>query len=95
MDVYSVYVVELDEAASATGKPCVYVGQTWHTPEQRFANHKSGYKASRVVRKHGVCLRPDLSHGIGPFASRDEAQEAEGNLAASLRAVGYEVRGGH
>ena len=31
------------------------------TPEQRFANHKAGTKAARVVKRFGVRLVPKLS----------------------------------
>ena len=34
-------------------KPCVYVGMTGLTPEERFANHKAGTKAAWVVKQIG------------------------------------------
>ncbi len=40
--------------------PSVYVGQSVHPPEERFAQHGAGYKASRYVRNHGRWLRPSL-----------------------------------
>lgn len=30
-------------------KPCVYVGMSRLTPQERFANHKAGVKAACVV----------------------------------------------
>jgi hypothetical protein len=35
-------------------KPCVYVGMTGLTPEERFKNHKRGYKWNRFVWDHGL-----------------------------------------
>jgi hypothetical protein len=32
-------------------KPCVYVGMTGLTPEERFANHKQGIKAAWAVTR--------------------------------------------
>lgn len=47
----------------------LYVGQTAHTPEHRFAQHKVGGKlAAKKVHKFGIKLRLDLMKGIGPFS---------------------------
>lgn len=37
-------------------KPCVYVGMTGLTPEERCANHKAGIKAASVVKRYGIRL---------------------------------------
>ena len=37
-------------------KPCVYVGMTGLTPEERFANHKAGTLAAWVVKRCGLRL---------------------------------------
>lgn len=99
---YHVYVVELDAAVLerkkfrernpryVEGKPCVYVGMTGLTPEQRFRNHKRGYKASRFVRDYGWHLRPDLFPDGSPFTYR-EAQSVERHVADELRGIGYGV----
>jgi hypothetical protein len=92
--LYSVYVVELDPAASSTGGPCVYVGETALTPDERFKRHLAGHRASRVVTRYGTRLRPDLADGIGPFPSKEDALQAERALAHALRARGFEVFGG-
>lgn len=99
---YSVYVIELAPAVRdrrkcppANGKPAVYVGQTADTPEVRFAEHLAGYRAARVVRDHGVRLRPRLSRNYGPYDTRDEAEAAEARLAERLRRRGFCVFGGH
>jgi predicted GIY-YIG superfamily endonuclease len=72
-------------------KPCVYVGQTARTPEERFAQHKAGVRSSRFVREFGVRLRPRLYANVGPFETRAEAERAEGKLAEKLRRRGYSV----
>ena len=95
--IYRVYVVEL--AAPAAGRrnalPPVYVGQTVVTPEERLAQHRSGHKAARVVRRHGLRLLPELYEGLPLLASREAALVLEARLAAELRARGYTVFGGH
>ena len=95
--IYRIYVVELADAAGRRrpDRPCVYVGQTVVTPEERLAQHKAGHKASRVVRRHGLRLRPDLYAGLPLLASREAALVLEARVAAELRARGYRVFGGH
>lgn len=90
---YSVYVIEL--ARTCTKKPCalapVYVGQTAHTPEQRFAQHKAGGKlAAGKPYRYGVRLRYDLMK-IGPFATRAEAEQGEKAVAQALETRGHRV----
>ena len=100
---YRVYVIELhpdvmgrkrvadENAGRREDKPCVYVGQTARTPEERFAQHKGGKRSSRIVREHGVKLRPKLYRNWGPYATRAEAEAAERRLAEKLRRRGYAV----
>ena len=69
---HSVYVVLLDPAAGRLRavratiakrdfkKPCLYVGMTGLTPEERFANHKAGVKAASVVKRYSLRLLPEL-----------------------------------
>lgn len=75
-------------------KPPLYVGSTGHTPEERFANHKSGVKGNTFVQKYGLKLRPDLYSKYNPMTFID-ADKKEIELAASLRAQGYPVLGGN
>ncbi len=44
-------------------KPCVYVGMTGLTPEERFRNHKSGIKARRWsnATAYGCCRNSTLT----------------------------------
>lgn len=90
---YSVYVIELSRAC--TKKPCalapVYVGQTAHTPEQRFAQHKAGGRlAAGKPHRYGIRLRYDLMK-IGPFATRREAELGEKAVAEALTRRGHRV----
>jgi predicted GIY-YIG superfamily endonuclease len=91
---YSIYIIELSR--TCTKHPCafapLYVGQTAHTPEQRFAQHKAGGKlAAGKAHKFGVKLRLDLMKGIGPFSTRKEAEAAEKAVAAALERRGHKV----
>src|SRR4051812_13149861 len=56
---HSVYVVYLRNPRG-DGRAGYYVGMTGLTPEVRFANHKAGIKAARVVRRFGERLVPRL-----------------------------------
>lgn len=76
------------------GKTCVYVGMTGLSPEERFANHKAGIKAARVVQLFGLRLLPELYQVFNPMPF-DAAVQMERELAEDLRAQGYIVAGGH
>jgi hypothetical protein len=91
---YSIYIIELSRAC--TKQQCALaplcVGQTAHTPERRFAQHKAGGKLA-AGRPHtfGVRLRMDLMKGIGPFSTRKEAEAAEKAVAEALERRGHRV----
>ena len=101
-ETHRVYVIELDPTVLAekrfrernpqcrAGMPCVYVGMTGLTVEQRFDNHRRGHKGSRLVKQYGRRLRPDLFAHVGPmpFAA---AQQMEVCLAEDLRQRGHAV----
>lgn len=103
---HHVYVVLLDPAAGKLRavraanrkrdpkKPCVYVGMTGLTPEERFANHKAGIKDAYVVRRYGLRLMPELYQHLNPMPF-EAAAEMEVDLAEDLRREGYTVTGGH
>ncbi|MDB6111886.1 MAG: hypothetical protein JWR69_3636 [Pedosphaera sp.] len=74
-------------------KPCVYVGMTGLDPEERFKNHKRGYKAAGVVEKWGLRLMPELYKHLNPMPFEAAAQ-MEKDLAEDLRQQGYTVTGG-
>jgi len=106
-----VYVVELsrkvytDNAKFRVANPqyngvleCLYVGMTSKTPQERFEQHKSGYRTkkgrkvySNIVRKYGMYLRPSLYEHIGQISGRVPALEMEEKLALELRRKRYAV----
>jgi predicted GIY-YIG superfamily endonuclease len=95
---YYVYVIELDDAVGVrvrADKPSVYVGQSALPPEERYAQHRRGYRSSRYVRNHGVRLRPKFYRNYNPLPDRDAALATEAHLAKRLRKRGLTVYGGH
>jgi hypothetical protein len=103
---HNVYVVLLEAAAGRHRKikqlnpnrrsklPCVYVGMTGLSPEERFANHKAGIKSAWVVEKYGLRLLPELFAHLNPMPFEAAAQ-MEADLAEDLRRAGYTVTGGY
>jgi len=101
---YSIYVIELKKDVLKhrkfkeanpnyiPGKPCVYVGYTSKTPEERFEIHKAGTKISAsYAKKYGFRLRPRLYRVHNPMSSRKEALAMEKEKARRLRNRGYGV----
>ena len=91
---YTIYVIELSR--DCTRKPCalapVYVGQTAHSPEHRFAQHKAGGKlAATKAHRYGVRLRYDLMEGIAACATRKDAERMEKAIAEALERRGHRV----
>ena len=87
-----VYVIELERAAGRRRDPrlpWVYVGSSARRPEDRFAQHKRGYKAARLVKRFGLRLRPDLYEDLGPIRSKRAAVAAEQERAQELAAAGF------
>jgi len=100
---YYVYVIRLDKAVLKSRKfrrrnpdvkinlPCFYVGQSCHSPETRFWQHKKGYKSNRFVKEFGLGLCPRLYKRFNPIATRKKAEIIEEMLTESLRNKGYGV----
>lgn len=103
---HNVYVVLLDPKVARlrivravnpnrdSSKPCVYVGMTGLSPEERFENHKRGEKAAAVVTRFGIRLIPELFTHLNPMPF-EAAVQMEQDLAEDLRRAGYTVTGGH
>ena len=72
------------------GSPCVYVGATGLTPEERFANHKAGHKANWYAQTYGEVLLPNLFVHLNPM-TRQRALATEITLAEELRQEGFAV----
>ena len=109
--MYRVYVIELskkvftESAKFRNANPqyngvseCLYVGMTTKTPQERFQQHKTGYRnkkghklSSNIVEKYGTYLRSSLFNHIDPVMTRDEALELEKGLALELRRARYAV----
>ena len=71
-------------------KACLYVGMTGLSPDERFQNHKDGYKSNRYVKKYGKYLRRRIYEKYNPM-TYDEAKKMEVELAENLHAKGYAV----
>ena len=88
---HRVYVVLLENPCG-DGRAGYYVGMSGLPPQERFANHKLGYKSARVVKEHGVALAWEWFADI-PSMSYKEAALAEPTLADDLRDLGFLVYG--
>ena len=71
-------------------KPCVYVGMTGLSPDERFSKHKAGLKSNKFVRLFGLRLLPELYEVYNPMPYGG-AREMEVELAIALRERGYGV----
>lgn len=99
------YVVDLDPTGMTdVGKGLVYVGQTSHTPEERYAIHKAPKPESpardlrsKVVAKRGLGLNYELMTKLspsGPVYTRQDALTLEKKWAKKLHNMGYRVKAG-
>jgi predicted GIY-YIG superfamily endonuclease len=90
---HNVYVVYLRNP-KGDGKAGYYVGMTGLTPEERFANHRAGVKASSIVKRFGERLVPALYAHLNPMSYKD-AVAMEKQLFEELKSRGFRVFGGH
>jgi hypothetical protein len=100
---YFVYVIELDKEVINSKKfrsrnpnlnkrkKCFYVGQSAHTPEIRFSQHKQGYKSNSFAKRFGKRLMPRKYKKFNPIKTRKEAEEIEMKLTYKLRKKGHGV----
>ena len=108
--IYTVYVIELNKKVFTENKKfreanpqfngvleCLYVGMTSKTPQERFDQHKDGYRnkkgikiSSNIVEKYGLYLRPSLYNHLEKM-TRTEALKMEEQLALELRRKKYAV----
>ena len=70
--------------------PCLYVGCTGLSFEERFRRHKNGIQANAYVRDFGIDLMPELFEQYGR-RMWGQAKQLETSLAQQLRALGYAV----
>jgi predicted GIY-YIG superfamily endonuclease len=97
-----IYVIELDQAVLKlkrfneanplyrSGMPLVYVGLTSREPEQRFEQHKQGFKCSRLVKSYGIKL-VRVQCEVIESPSYEVAQTREATKANELRKRGWGV----
>jgi predicted GIY-YIG superfamily endonuclease len=90
---YSVYVIELTDDPDVEPGKTVYVGQTWHTPEKRFEQHKTGIHAGKHARGRCIKLRPELYAHLNPL-TESKSLEMERLVGDQLRNKGFTVYGG-
>ena len=100
---YQVYIVDLKKSVLnhpkfkarnknyKEGKPCVYVGSTGIGVEQRFEQHKVGYKSNRYVKKYWRRLRLSDMNDIRPRKTRVSIEKKEAEVAKELQAKGWAV----
>jgi predicted GIY-YIG superfamily endonuclease len=97
-----VYVIELDPSVLSDKKfraanprlnprlPCLYVGSTGLTANERFKNHRNGHKSNRYVRNYSIRLLSQM-YAQYPVMTWEDAVKKEQKLAGELRGKGYAV----
>jgi hypothetical protein len=71
-------------------RPCVYVGMTYLSAEERFEQHKTGIHSARIARRFGKHVMLSECRVTGPM-SRQRAQKKEAALADGLGNRGFGV----
>ena len=99
---FMVYVIKLDPTvldhrkflddnpSYQSGKDCYYVGMTSSTPEERYKQHKAGYKACRFATVYGLELMPARFAQVNPRTYEDAVRH-ERKVAKRLKKQGYGV----
>jgi hypothetical protein len=99
---YRIYVIRLESEVRKAKRfrvanpsaredaECLYVGMTICSAEERFDQHKRGYKACSFVRKYGKELASELFPG-SELLPLEAAKKLEVDHAESLRKQGYAV----
>ena len=72
-------------------KPCLYVGQTWHSPEHRYQQHIEGEHSCDLVERYHAGIRERLTRRNPPYQTREEAMAREAEYTEQLRKKGYAV----
>lgn len=91
---FSVYVIEVSMLEAVASPVELYVGHTWHSPEERLREHADPNhpRASHIFRRGRYSpahLRSDWMAGWPMFADKGAAERAEGEIARYLQRVGY------
>jgi hypothetical protein len=99
LEVYTLYVIELDSAKAPNHRGYLYVGSTGIERTERVKQHRDGHWRNgkpvhgRSAHRHFVRHRPDLEPDRVYF-SREDALVAESRLRRRWEARGYRVEGG-
>ena len=72
------------------GMECFYVGMTAKSPDERWKQHRDGYKSSRFARRYGRELMPPQFTVVNP-RTYEEACRLERRIARRLRKKGHGV----
>jgi hypothetical protein len=72
------------------GKPCVYVGVTYLTAQERFDQHMDGIHSARIVRGYGKHVRSRDCRMLRTM-TRARAERREAASTAQLRQRGWGV----
>ena len=101
---YYVYVIDLDKKVLekekkfrdanpqyVEGKPCVYVGQSYLTPRERYEQHKSGVRSNKYAKLYGRWVKRKNIPDKNPHKTRESAEEREPEIAKILKARGWAV----
>ena len=70
------------------GKPCVYVGMTGRTPDERFQQHMNGYKSSRYPKRYGNYLRRKLFEHFGENLVDKGVGKGKSDIGADTLSLG-------
>jgi hypothetical protein len=101
-DMWVVYVIDLNPAVLSRskfvaanpeyqpGKPCVYVGLTSLSAEERFQQHMSGVHSARIVRTYGTAVIHRECRRLRQM-TRARAEKKEIARALALRKRGWAV----
>ena len=73
--------------ACLAGLVCTW-GQTGKTPEQRYEDHKRGYKSNKYAEKYGIRLALEFLERANPMTYEESCAEEE-RLGTLLRQLGY------
>ena len=107
---YQVYIIDLNKAVLGLkkfkarnpdyqeGKPCVYVGSTGISVEERFKQHVCGKKSkkgkdlsNKYVKKYGKRLRYNDMKNIRARKTRLTIEKKEAEVAKELELKGWAV----
>jgi len=100
---FYVYVIDLDTLVLREkkfknanpqyeeGNHCVYVGQSYLKPKERFEQHKNGIKSNKYARKYGKWVKKKNIPDKNPHPTRAAAEKKEKEIVEILKNRGWAV----